>query len=332
MYRKAFLAFFLIVSLAFPSAAQEDGLPDIGPSAEAQQLYDFLMRMNLKDSGSLDLLNTLYDLMNMLGLGTQAPAGVQTLAVDAGGVPCLWIVPDQEADPDRVVLYHHGGGYVTGSPEGYTPMLGHLALASGVRVLATDYRLAPAHPFPAALEDAAAAYRWLLAEGYAPEQIAIAGDSAGGGLTVAALVSLRDAGDPLPAAAVLLSAWTDLAGTGATIITLAEADAFLTWENGLKTHAQEYAGSEAVTHPLISPLYADLGGLPPVLIMAGSHEILLSDSTRLARRMRAAGVDVTLEVWDGMVHVWPLFTGAMPEAQQALEEMSVFIQRRFNSR
>jgi acetyl esterase/lipase len=192
-----------------------------------------------------------------------------------------------------------------------------------MRGLVIDYRLAPENPFPAALEDATAAYRWLLKSGFKPEQIVIAGDSAGGGLSLSTMVSLRDAGDPLPRGAVLLSPWTDLAGTGESIKTHAEIDPWLNADN-LIPFAALYFGKEDGRHPLVSPLYADLHGLPPMLIQVGSDEILLDDSTRLASRAQAAGVEVKMEVWDGLWHVWHIFASQLPEGQKAIEDLGRF--------
>jgi acetyl esterase/lipase len=187
-----------------------------------------------------------------------------------------------------------------------------------------EYRLAPEHPFPAAVEDATAAYRWLLASGVRPAGIAIAGDSAGGGLTLATLVALRDAGDPLPAAAVCLSPWVDLEGIGDSMATKAAADPFVRKEM-IQFMAQQYLGERSLRTPLAAPLYADLHGLPPLLIQVGTAETLLDDSTRIAERARAAGVSVTLDTWDNMIHVWQLFAPMLPEGQQAIERIGAFI-------
>jgi acetyl esterase/lipase len=201
--------------------------------------------------------------------------------------------------------------------------LAQLARATGTRVLAVDYRLAPEHPYPAALEDAVAAYRWALDAGYAPSQVVVAGDSAGGGLALATVVALRDAGAPLPAGAVCLSPWLDLALTGASMRSNARVDPILSYEI-LDGYARLYASAHDRTSPLISPLYADLRGLPPLLIQVGTEEVLLDDAVRCADRAQAAGVAVTLEVVDGMFHVFQM-VGALPETQAAMREIAVFV-------
>jgi monoterpene epsilon-lactone hydrolase len=242
--------------------------------------------------------------------------------LEAGGVPAEWIVAPNAA-PDRVILYLHGGGYVMGSINTHRAMVARISRAAQARVLALDYRLAPEHPCPAAIDDATAAYRWLLKQGYQPNKIVIAGDSAGGGLTFATLIALRDAKTPLPAAAVPISPWTDLAGTGESIKTRAAVDPMVGGE-GLSPMGKQYAGSRDLKDPMASPLYADLHGLPPLLIHVGDAEILLDDSTRIAERAKAAGVDVTLEVWPEMVHVWHVFAKILPEAQQAIDRVGEF--------
>ncbi len=212
-------------------------------------------------------------------------------------MPGEWIAaPNAGAERPRI-YYLHGGGYVIGSINTHRALIARLSAASGARAFAINYRLAPEHPFPAAVEDAVSAYRWLLEQGVDPATIVIAGDSAGGGLTVATLVALRDAGVPLPAAAVCLSPWTDMEGIGESAKTRKAADPMIDPEGGL-AQAQLYLGGADPRTPLAAPLYADLRGLPPMLIHVGDAEVLLDDSTRLAERAKAAGVDVTLEVWD----------------------------------
>jgi epsilon-lactone hydrolase len=243
--------------------------------------------------------------------------------VDAGGVKAEWIVPPGAAD-DRVVLYLHGGGYVMGSINTHRAMIARIARAAKARALALDYRMAPEHPFPAAVEDATAAYRWLLAQGYKPGKIAISGDSAGGGLTLATLLSLRDARTPLPAAAAPISPWTDMEGTGASVKTRAAKDPMVGSSN-LLPMAKMYIGDQDPKNPLASPLHGDYRGLPPLLIQVGDAEILLDDSTRVAERAKAAGVKVDLEVWDEMMHVWHVFAKILPEGQQAIDKIGEFV-------
>jgi len=253
-------------------------------------------------------------------------ADVQCEPVEAGGVKAEWIVAPGAA-ADRVILYLHGGGYVMGSINTHRAMVARISRVSQARALALDYRLAPEHPFPAAVDDATAAYRWLLAQGYKPNRIVIAGDSAGGGLVLAALVALRDANVPLPACAVPISPWTDMEGTGASMKTNAARDPMVPTggNSGLFSMAKAYVGSEDPKNPLASPLYADYRGLPPLLIQVGDTETLLDDSTRVAERAKAAGVKVELEVWDEMIHVWHVFAKLLPEGQQAIERIGRYV-------
>jgi acetyl esterase/lipase len=243
--------------------------------------------------------------------------------VSAGGVGAEWIVPPGAAT-DRVILYLHGGGYVMGSIGTHRAMVARIARASQAKALAIDYRLAPEHKFPAAVEDAVAAYRWLLSNGYKPGKIVIAGDSAGGGLTLSALLSIRDSKLPMPAGAVPISPWTDLEGTGASLKTRAAKDPMVGGD-GLVGMAKQYLGDHDPRNPLASPLHADFRGLPPLLIQVGDAETLLDDATRVAERAKAAGVKVDLEVWDDMIHVWHVFAKILPEGQQAIDKIGQFV-------
>ena len=245
--------------------------------------------------------------------------------VNAGGVTAEWVTAEG-APESRVVLYLHGGGYIIGSTRTHRPLMAELSQASGARVLGLDYRLAPEHPFPAPIEDAVAAYRWLLNEGYDPARIAVAGDSAGGGLTVAALVQIRYVGLPMPGAAVCISPWVDMEGLGESMETRADADPMVGKE-GLLLSAKTYLGGSDPRAPLAAPLYADLRGLPPTLIQVGDAEVLLDDSTRLAGIAREAGVHVEMDVWDDMIHVWHLFAPILPEGRQALSQAGEFIKK-----
>lgn len=250
-------------------------------------------------------------------------ADIKCEPVDAGGVEGEWIsAPD--ADPSRVILYLHGGGYTAGSITTHRAMAARISRASAARVLAINYRLAPEHPFPAAVEDATAAYRWLLAQGIAAGKIVVAGDSAGGGLAISTLLALRDAKQPLPAAAVPISPWTDLAATGDSLRTLAGKDPMVQGDP-LREMAKMYLGKTDAKNPLASPLYANYEGLPPMLIQVGGAEILLDDATRVAQKARAAAVEVELEVWDEMVHVWHVFAKLLPEGQQAIDRIGRFV-------
>lgn len=254
------------------------------------------------------------------------PRGTRTEAVTAGGVPAEWVTTPNAA-PDRVLLYLHGGSYNAGSPSTHRALVARLARAIGARGLTLDYRLAPEYLFPAAVEDATEAYRWLLASGILPEHIVVAGDSAGGGLALALALALRDAGDPMPAGVACISPWTDLAGTGESVVTRANADPMLS-ASGIVPEARRYLGKADPRTPLASPLYADLRGLPPLLLQVGDAEILLDDSTRLAERARAAGVEVRLVVWPEMWHVWHAFAPIVPEAQRAIDELAAFARER----
>jgi acetyl esterase/lipase len=254
------------------------------------------------------------------------PPGTAVEPADAGGVPAEWVIA-ADVDSPRVLLYLHGGAYQVGSPASSRRMIALISAAARVRVLSVGYRLAPEHPFPAAVDDAQTAYRFLLKSGADPAVIAIAGDSAGGGLTLATLVALRDAGDPLPAAAVAMSPWTDLALTGESLSTRADADVMIK-PAAIGDDAATYLAGADPRHPYASPLYADLHGLPPVLIHVGDAEVILDDSTRFAAKARAAGVDVTLEIWDQMPHVWHAFAGLLPESDQAIERIGAWLQAR----
>jgi monoterpene epsilon-lactone hydrolase len=253
------------------------------------------------------------------------PTKTKVQSINVGNISAEWISAGNPLE-ECAVLYLHGGAYNIGSLNTHRDIAARISKASKVRTLLVDYRLAPEHAHPAAVEDVAVAYRWLLGKGFYPQNIVIAGDSAGGGLAIATLVLLRDAGEPMPAAAVCLSAWTDLKGTGQSIATHIHADPFLTPE-WLQFMAKSYAANNDPRSPLISPIFADLHELPPILIQVGTDEILLSDSTRLADRARQARVDVTLDVWENMWHVWHFFAGQMPEGSRALDEVGRFINK-----
>jgi acetyl esterase/lipase len=243
--------------------------------------------------------------------------------VDVNGVPGEWITPSQETN-GRVILYLHGGYYLSGSIQSHRHLAGNIAVISEARTLIIDYRLAPEHPFPAAIDDALTAYFWLLAQGTQPDQITLAGDSAGGGLVLATLLALRDRSEPLPAAGVCLSPATDLTLSGESWKTNAKKE--LVVNRFIAEQIQDlYLGGVNPRDPLASPLYADLHGLPPLLIQVGSDEALLSDSTSFAERARAVGVDVTLEVWPRMQHVWQFTASFVPEARQAIDKIGEFI-------
>jgi acetyl esterase/lipase len=250
--------------------------------------------------------------------------------VSAGGVDAEWIVP-ADAPRDMAILYFHGGGFRIGSVASHRELIAQIANASGYRVLAINYRLSPEHRFPAALDDSLTGYRYLLDQGLKPENIAFAGDSAGGNLVLATMLTLRARGEPLPAAGFLMSPWTDLAATGASYESRAKADP-IHQRAMILALARNYLGEEGdPTDPLASPLYADLAGLPPLLIQAGDRETVLDDSTILAAAARAAGVDVKLEVWDHMIHVFQMFP-EIPQAREAIASAAKFLREHLHIR
>jgi len=258
---------------------------------------------------------------------TPVPDEVKWEPVTAGQVACEWVHGPTDRG-GQALVYLHGGCYVFGSAATYRELIGRLSLATGMWVLAPDYRLAPEDPFPAAVDDALAAYRWLLGAGIEPGRIVISGDSAGGGLALATLLALRDAGERLPAAAVLLSPWTDLTCSGDSYVTRAESDPLFTRETLIHLAGQYLAGADP-TSVLASPINADLKGLPPLLVHVGSDEVLLDDATELAERARAGGLDVELKVWDGMWHEFQRFAGrGVIEAQESIDLIGAFVKKR----
>jgi len=235
-----------------------------------------------------------------------------------------WLL--REGGAARTILYLHGGGYYFCSPKSHRAITFGLAPRAQADVFSLDYRLAPEHPFPAAHDDALAAYRQLLATGRRANSIVIAGDSAGGGLALATLVALRDAGDPLPAGAVLYSAWTDLACTSASLRENDGRDPMFSGDVFARV-APLYLGTTDASHPYASPVHADLQGLPPLFMLAGSAEVLLDDTLRVAERARAAGVRVECEIAPGLPHIWPIYAPFMPEARYALDDSARFARR-----
>lgn len=259
-------------------------------------------------------------------IAPQVPEGTRVDAVDIGEMAAEW-VSASDAASDRVVLYLHGGAYAVCSPRTHRALAAGLSQASLARVLVLDYRRAPEHPFPAAAEDAHAGYRWLLNEGFDPAKLAVAGDSAGGGLMLATLISARDAGEPVPAAGVGISTWSDIECSGQTMVTNAPTDPWISRE-GLGGSGRVYLNGADPHHPLASPMYADLRGLPPLFLVVSAHETLLDDTLRLAERARAAGVDVAVEQWPGMIHDWPLFPDLIPEGRQTLDQIGGWLNTR----
>jgi acetyl esterase/lipase len=264
-----------------------------------------------------------------IGAQLPTPPDVILESTQAHGVPAEWSTAPGAAD-DRVILYLHGGGYVIGSILSHRHLAAALGRAAGTRVLALDYRLAPEHPFPAAVEDALAGYRFLLEKGFSPDKIAVAGDSAGGGLTVATLVAAREAGLPQPACGFCISPWVDLEGLGDSMTTKATEDPMVQ-RDGLAGMAGAYLGDTPPRTPLAAPLYADLTGIAPLIIQVGSAETLLDDSTRLASKAGAAEVPVRLEVWPEMIHVWHFFHPLLTDGRRALAIAGDFIRERMDA-
>jgi monoterpene epsilon-lactone hydrolase len=260
-------------------------------------------------------------------LGTQyaLPADVQIEPVSANGVPAEWnSTPGAEAS--SVLLFLHGGGYVAGSLRSHRSMVAEAGRAAGLRCLALDYRLAPEHPFPAAVEDAVSGYRYLLDQGFTPPRIAIGGDSAGGGLAAATLVAIREQGLPMPACGWLVSPWVDLESTGDSMASKAGVDPMVQKPYLLEIAAL-YLGGAGPRTPLASPLHAALHGLPPLLVQVGASETLLDDAVMFARRAGAEDVAVTLEIWPEMIHVWHLFHSQVEGGRKALAAAGGFLRR-----
>ncbi len=251
------------------------------------------------------------------------PRSVRVDELDVDGLQSVSIMP-AGADEKQVILHLHGGGYVTGSIGAYLMLCIPMAKSLRARIILPEYRLAPEHPFPAALDDALKAYRWLLAQGYAASDIVLSGDSAGGGLCLAAVQALRDAGEPLPGAVLCISPWTDLTQSSQSHVANVQSEVLLRTDM-LRLWASYYAGAADLKNPLISPFFADFKGFPPMLILVDQGEILFDDARIVAERARAAGVDVALSVWEGLWHVWPIVGDLVPESGLAFDEMSRFM-------
>jgi monoterpene epsilon-lactone hydrolase len=280
--------------------------------------------------GSLDLTADVATMRNALDeLMARIPiaADVDHVPTTVGGVNAV-DVAIRGVDTANTILYFHGGVYVIGSAATTVPLVSDLARRAQAKAVTVDYRLAPEHPYPAAVDDARAAYEGLLAQGVDPDQIALAGESAGGGLAVALLLALRDAGTPLPSSALLMSPYADLTLSGETILENEALDPILTPE-GLRLRVPDYVGSADASNPQISPIFGDLSGLPPLLIQVGGHEILLSDALRLADRAALDEVPVTLEVTPGVPHVFQGFAAVLDEGDAALDRASTFLKTQF---
>lgn len=294
--------------------------------------HQHLLRFKLKRRATIDWNTSVPKLRQKIekssGFLGKIPAKFELSPVRIDGLYAEWILPPETAK-DKVILYFHGGAYATGSCLAHRPIVAKFVKGSGIGALVFDYRLAPEHPFPAALEDSVAAYHWLLAQGVLPSRIVFMGDSSGGGLCFATLLALKDKSIPLPAAAVALSPWTDLKNNGESWIRNAKVDT-LSWKNSQIVFAKYYAKDSDPGLPLISPLYGDLHGLPPVLIYVGGDELLLDDSTRFAEKAKKAGVDVRLRIGQGLFHCYPACSPLFPEARQAMDEICAFIKTHIN--
>lgn len=293
-------------------------------SKELQSVLEMLKANPLNPSASLPELRAWFE-GSMGQMPTVPNTKITNVTVD--GIASEWVdAPGARAD--HAILYLHGGGYVIGSCATHRSLASKLSEASKARVLVIDYRMAPEAPYPAAVEDGVKAYRWLLAQGFAPAKLAISGDSAGGGLTLATAVALRDADVALPKALAMLSPWTDMTGTSDTMTSRAKLDPMVQKE-GLVGMAGMYLSGKDAKTPGASPLFADMRGLPSMLIQVGDHEVLLDDSRSLEKKAKTAGVDVTLEVWDEMIHVWHLFHPLLPEGVKALEGIGGYLTKKW---
>lgn len=290
-------------------------------SLEAKNVKTFMASMKVPNIHEIPIELCRRGLADMMSF-SQPPTGCKIEKVNSGGPEALW-VSAADVNTKATIMYLHGGGYTMGSASTYLGITGMLSELCGLRVLSVDYRLAPEHPFPAAIDDAVNAYRWLLQQGIPAKSIVIGGDSAGGGLTFATMIELKNKGIQLPAAIFTISPWLDLAHTGETMVTKADDDPMFT-KSGMIHMAKLYADETDVSSPLISPLYADLSGLPPVLIHVGTSEMLLSDSRRMAETLKKAGVDCVIKEWEDLFHVFHTVV-YIPEARIATAEIATFI-------
>ncbi len=286
-------------------------------ASEIDRIVAYLRTLPAYSTMSLEECRAAYDKAELA-----YPIGADVTVEPIGGIPGERLTA-KDARPGTAILYLHGGGYAIGSPRSHRHLAADLARAARTMVLLPDYRLAPEHPYPAAVDDALAAYRHLLDSGIAANRIVIGGDSAGGGLTVATMLAARVAGLPLPAGAILISPWLDLAGTGASLDTLKDRDPLVS-RTDLERWGSAYAGTNSKRDPIVSPLYADLKGLPPLVIHVGGDEALLDDSLRFARAAIAAGVEAHLEVWPRMVHVWHWFARRLAAGREAIDRLGAF--------
>jgi acetyl esterase/lipase len=292
------------------------------PSKESEGLRNLYLELTERLAANPQMdIETLRDVFERFHRAAAEPEGVAYAEADAGGVPGLWCLPEGAA-ADRVVLYLHGGGYSTCSPQTHRKLAGHLASAAGVRALVLDYRLAPDHVFPAQVDDSVVAYRWLLAQGISADHIAIAGDSSGGGQAASTVLKLRELGEELPGAMIGFSPMYDLEVKGASMEANAATDALIQREMPLGMVAMYLGESGSRTDPVANALYADLAGFPPSYLAAGGHETLLDDAVRFADRARAAGAEVKLEIVPEMQHVYVFMAGRAPEADQTITNVA----------
>ncbi len=294
-------------------------------SKQQQLELDAILRQGQLDLGAD--VPTLRAAFNDLMARVPVAGDVHQKPTTIGGVGALEVTI-QGTDAANVILYFHGGVYVISSAATSVPLVGDLARRTGAKAVTVDYRLAPEHPYPAAVEDAQAAYEGLLGQGIDPGQIALAGESAGGGLAVATLLALRDAGTPLPSCAFLMSPYADLTLSGDTILDKQAVDPILT-PDGLRLRVPDYVAAADAADPHISPVFGDFSRLPPLLIQVGSHEILLSDALTLAARAATADVPITLEVTSGVPHVFQGFAAVLDEGDAALDRASAFLKAQF---
>jgi len=296
-------------------------------SVEAEEtkavLAEWVKSLQTDPPPELDVMRASYSALTDTGT---RPDGVTWTQVDVDGIPAIWADADG-GSRERVLLYVHGGGYVIGAARFYEGLTGHLAKAVGCRVLNLDYRLAPENPHPAPVEDAVKAFQWLRSEGFASDHIAIGGDSAGGGLTIATMLSLRDQGLGQPAAAVPISPWTDMEMLGASMVTNADSDVLLQPEM-LNAMATMFLAGADPKDPLVAPIYADFADIAPMYIQVGGDETLLDDTTRIVAKAQEAGVDVRSEVFPEMQHVFQFAAGRVPEADDAVAKIGAYLRPR----
>jgi len=292
--------------------------------AESNQILSALGPVLRGDNSASDI-HQVRAAYNAMQAKQPHPEDVSLTSVDMGGVPGLLITPD-ELKTDAVVMYIHGGGYLVGSPEGYTGIGGNYAKLVGARVYLPDYRLAPEHPFPAPIHDVLRAYEWLLEQGIAGKSIVLAGESAGGAMVVSVMVAARNKGLALPAGGVAISPWANLEHTGASMFNRDGYDPACSRES-LNLLARSFLGEALPNHPMASPVFADVTELPPIMIQIGENEVMLSDAMRLATHLGDHRVRVTLEVWPGMFHAWHFYATILPEAMQAMTNSARFIEQ-----